>query len=102
MKRAKLLIAFVLVSLFFVGCSDSSPTEDDAAASLKGILSKDDAEVLIYERLNENEREKYTIDYVKTDNSKYYIRTYEMVDGEIKEKHQFTVDINTEKVEEIE
>ena len=79
----------------------SKATFDDKFAEEKGILSKDDAEVFVYHELSNEEKQKYTVDFVKQEGTKYFIRVYETINGEIKVKKKFTVDYNTEEIQQI-
>ncbi|MDQ0483893.1 hypothetical protein [Guptibacillus hwajinpoensis] len=87
-------------------CSSNQPNNDhvtisDQRAKEKQILSEDDAEVLVYNELTEEEQERYTVDYMKEEGTAYLIRIYEAVNGEIKVRAYYTVDFQTEKVEKI-
>ncbi|MFJ6411265.1 hypothetical protein ACIQLG_00540 [Terribacillus saccharophilus] len=79
----------------------SDVTLSDKIAEEKGVLSKDDAEVLVYNQLSSKEKKKLTIDYMKEEGTKYFLRVYENVDGTIKVKKEYTVDFNTEEVKQI-
>ncbi|WP_371018986.1 hypothetical protein [Pseudalkalibacillus sp. JSM 102089] len=98
MKKYILLIT-VLVFVILPGCSGE--TKSDLEASEKGILSKDDAEVLIYDTLSKDEKEKYTVDYVKEEGTNYYIRVYEGTEGDIKVKAKYKVDYKTKEIKKI-
>ena len=80
---------------------ESGYTLDDRIAEEKNILSKDDAEVLVYNQLNDEEKKKLTIDYYKKEGTKYFIRVYETVNGNEKVIKKYTVDFNTEEVQQI-
>jgi hypothetical protein len=81
--------------------SGSGYTLSDKNAEANGILSQDDAEVLIYNQLHSEEKEHLHIDYLKEDGTKYVIRVYEDIDGTEKVKKIYTVDFRTEEVEQI-
>lgn len=91
------------IAILLTGCSvDPQATVDDQTAEENGILSQDDAEVLIYEQLSAGEKEKYTVDFQKTEGTLYYIRVYEMIHGKLETQQIFTVDFNSKKVNSIE
>ncbi|PLT27593.1 hypothetical protein [Peribacillus deserti] len=100
-----------LLVFSIIGCSNatlenkektgSDVTLDDKIAEEKGILSKDDAdaEVLVYNELSAEEKQSLTIDFFKEEGTKYFIRVYEPVNGEVKVKKKYTVDFNTEEIQ---
>jgi hypothetical protein len=73
----------------------------DKIAEEQGILSKDDAEVLIYHELSDENKQTYTVDFVKEEGTKYYIKVYETVNGQIEVKKKYTVDLHTEEIEQV-
>ena len=112
-KKFIFLIGAIFLVTILVSCANktsvtdeeveigSKATVDDKYAGEKGILSKDDAEVFVYNELIDEEKQKYTVDFVKQEGTKYFIRVYETIDGEIKVKKKFTVDYNTEEIQQI-
>ncbi|MFB1083082.1 hypothetical protein [Jeotgalibacillus sp. JSM ZJ347] len=110
MKRSFILIlAIIMTTIILFGCNnstsngeiDSDDTLSDQYAEEQNILSKDDAEALVYNQLNDEEKEKLTIDYYKEEGTKYFIRVYEEVNGSEKVIKEYTVDFNTEEVQEV-
>ncbi|KMM39304.1 hypothetical protein [Guptibacillus hwajinpoensis] len=96
---------FLLISQL-ASCSSNQPNSDhetisDGVAKEKQILSEDDAEVLVYNELTDEEQERFTVDYMKEEGTTYLIRIHEAVNGEIKVRAYYTVDFQTEKVEMI-
>ncbi|WP_169525206.1 hypothetical protein [Pseudalkalibacillus hwajinpoensis] len=53
---------------------------------------------MVYNELSTEEKERYTVDYLKEEGTKYIIRTYEAVNGEIKVQDYYTVDFKTKEV----
>ncbi|MCM3667888.1 hypothetical protein M3181_02590 [Mesobacillus maritimus] len=110
MKKNLSLIGAIFLIIILVSCGNqtsvteedveigSEATVEDKYAEEKGILSKDDAEFLVYNELNDDEKQKYTVDFVKEEGTKYFIRVYETVNGEIKVKKKFTVDYHTKEI----
>lgn len=95
----KNLIILSLAFITLAACnSPSSMTKSDKIAEELGILSEDDAEELVYNQLTHEEKQKLTVDYLRTEDTLYVIRTYKVVDGEIVEKDLFTVDYHSEEV----
>ncbi|PAV29145.1 hypothetical protein CIL05_12140 [Virgibacillus profundi] len=94
----------LLVISCLIGCSnepektESDVTFSDKNAEEKGVLSKDDAEVLVYNELSAEEKQNLTIDFIKEEGTKYFIRVYETVNGEMKVKKKYTVDFYTEEI----
>ena len=80
---------------------ESDNTLSDQIAEEKNILSRDDAEVLVYNQLNDEEKKKLTIDYYKEEGTKYFIRVYETVNGNENVIKKYTVDFNTEEVQQM-
>jgi len=104
LKKYYSLLFLLIVAMVISGCSGKSSSgmgESEIQAEKKEILSKDEAEVLIWNTLSSEEKEKYTIDYEKELGKKYYIRVYEKIDGEIKVRGRFTVDYNTKEIKKI-
>ncbi|WRP06331.1 hypothetical protein U9J35_21165 [Rossellomorea aquimaris] len=97
-KFIGLLILIFLITGCLTGCSDSDGTPSDEAGD---ILSRDDAEVLVYNELSEEDKQTYTIDFYKEEGTKYYIRVYEEVNGEINVRENYTVDFHTEEIKRI-
>ncbi|OZM58217.1 hypothetical protein CIB95_01190 [Lottiidibacillus patelloidae] len=96
----KLIMALVIcISMFsIVGCGSATIDDTD---NQQEKLSKDDAEVLIYQQLSSEEQNEYTIDFTEEKDNKYYIRVYKMVDGNIEVKSEYTVNYLTQEVEKI-
>jgi len=104
LKKFYSLLFLLIVAVVISGCSgklSSGIEESEIQAEKKGILSKDEAEVLIWNTLSSEEKKKYTIDYEKELGTKYYIRVYENINGEIKVRGRFTVDYNTKEIKKI-
>lgn len=80
---------------------DSDDTLSDKIAEEKGILSPDDAEVLVYNQLSDDEQQRYKIDYLKKEGTRYFIRVYEKTNGQIKVKKKYAVDFNTEEIQQL-
>jgi hypothetical protein len=94
----KKFIGPLILTFLITGCSDSDGTRSDNAGD---ILSRDDAEVLVYNELSEEDKQIYTIDFYKEEGTKYYIRLYEEVNGEINVREKYTVDFHTEELKRI-
>lgn len=95
----KILIILPLALIILAACNaPSSVTKSDKNAEELGILSEDDAEAIVYEQLTDEEKQTLTVDYLRTEDPLYVIRTYEVVDGEIVEKDVFTVNYHSEEV----
>jgi len=99
------IIFHLFAVLGLVSCSGerlnqvvSKSTVEDKISEQEGWLSRDDAEVLIYERLTSEERKTYTVDFVKEEQSFYYIKVY---DSQQNVKKKFTVNSQTEEVEQM-
>ena len=106
MKRRFFIIILILTTtLNLVSCSGdldqvaSESTVEDKISEQAGRLSRDDAEVLIYDRLTSEEQQTYTVDFVKEEQSFYYIRVY---DSQQNVKKKFTVNAQNEEIEQIE
>lgn len=114
----KVLLVFcgtVGVTASLIGCSgdslvndvtpatetNSAETLSDQVAEEKGVLSEDDAEVLIYEQLSDEEKQTVTVDFTGTEGTKYLIRTIEKVDGLSGTREEYTVDFNTGEVKQL-
>ncbi len=76
----------------------SESTVEDKISEQEGRLSRDDAEVLIYDRLTSEQQRTYTVDFVKEEQSFYYIRVY---DGQQHVIKKFTVNSETEEVKQV-
>lgn len=100
MKRYKRLIGYCLITGILYGCSGN--TVDDERAAERGILSRDDAEVLVYHELSEEDKNKYTVDFYKEAGNTYYIQVYEEHQGDVDVKARYTVDAHTKEVKRIE
>ena len=101
MKRHFFYVTFILFTvLLLVSCSNdlNVPTGEDHTTEQEGRLSRDDAEVLIYHQLTSEEQQIYTVDFVKEEQSFYYIRVY---DSQQNVKKTFTVNSLTEEVEQM-
>lgn len=102
-------MAFFIIIL--IGCSnetlnnsdksESDVTYSDKTAKEQRILSKDDAEALIYNKLSDEEKINLTVDYLKEEGTKYFIYVYGTINGKKVEKN-YTVDFNTEKIQQLE
>jgi hypothetical protein len=90
-----LLVASLLMSSL-IGCSNFTVSEHSEEG--KGLVSKDEAEVMVYNILTEEEKEQFIIDYYKEEKTKYYIQVYKQVNGEMKEKRVYTVDYHTKEI----
>ncbi|TLS36163.1 hypothetical protein [Pseudalkalibacillus caeni] len=112
MKRCfTVLLVIVILTTSLISCSNESfdhkgktgsgDTLSDQIAEEKGILSKDDAEALVYNQLNDEEKQNCTIDFYKEEGTKYFIRVYETVNGNEKVKKKYTVDFHTEEIQQI-
>ena len=75
---------------------------DDEMAAERDVLSRDDAEVLVYNELSEEDKKRYTVDFYKESGTTYYIRIYEEDQGDMDVKARYTVDIHTKEVKRIE
>jgi hypothetical protein len=100
-----LIILILFTMLGLVSCSGdrlnqvgSESTVEDKIFEQEGRLSRDDAEVLIYERLTSEEQQTYTVDFVKEEQSLFYIRVYDVQQHVIK---RFTVNSETEEVKQV-
>ncbi len=111
MKRHFLLISIIAITAYgLVSCSSnqdlnqeaSDLTVEDNVSEQKSQLSRDDAEVLIYHLLTIEEQQKYTVDFVKEEQSLYYIRVYENDQGQIQVKRKYTVNSHTKEIKQIE
>ncbi|MYL61803.1 hypothetical protein GLW07_00400 [Bacillus hwajinpoensis] len=106
MNRHFFLIILILFAVLgLVSCSSdrinqvvSKSTVEDKISEQEGRLSRDDAEVLIYEQLTSEEQKTYTVDFVKEEQSFYYIRVY---DGQQHVIKKFTVNSETEEVKQV-
>ena len=106
MNRYFFLIILILFTVLgLVSCSGnrlnqvaSKSTVEDKISEQEGRLSRDDAEVLLYERLTSEEQKTYTVDFVKEEQSFYYIRVY---DSQQNVKKKFTVNSQTEEVKQM-
>ncbi|WP_165997775.1 hypothetical protein [Bacillus sp. Cs-700] len=101
MYRHFFQITFLLFAVLgLVSCSAHLDvlTVEDNMAETEGRLSRDDAEVLIYERLTSEEQRTYTVDFVKEEQSFYYIRVH---DGQHHVIKKFTVNSETEEVKQV-
>lgn len=79
----------------------SGETVSDEIAKKNGTLSKDDAEEMIFNKLSDEEKQKYTVDFIREEGTKYYIRVYDNNSGEIKVKKIYIIDFYTNEIEQI-
>ncbi|ALC91675.1 hypothetical protein AM500_19215 [Bacillus sp. FJAT-18017] len=98
MKKFYLFLLILSFSIITIACSGK--TQSDIEAEKEGILSRDEAEVMIWDTLSKEEKEKYTVDYEKESGTKYYLRIYG-VDGEIKVRSRYTIDFNTKEINKL-
>ncbi|MCA0985684.1 hypothetical protein [Guptibacillus algicola] len=80
---------------------ESRETVSDEIAEKNGDLSKDDAEEMIFNKLTFEEKQKYTVDFIREEGTKYYIRVYDNSSGEIKVKKIYTIDYHTKEIKKI-
>jgi hypothetical protein len=99
LKKFYLFLLILSFSIITIACSGK--TLSDIEEEKEGILSQDEAEVMIWDTLSKEEKEKYTVDYEKESGTKYYLRIYETVDGEIKVRARYTIDFNTKEIKKI-
>ena len=93
-----ILLLFAVLGLFSCSGVLGDITVEDNMAEQEGRLSRDDAEVLVYHQLTSEEQQTYTVDFVKEEQSLYYIRVY---DGQQNVKKEFTVNSLNKEVEEL-
>ena len=111
MKRSS-SFGIVMATLLFglVSCAgnvsekkvESGVTVSDEIAEKNGTLSKDNAEVMIFNKLSDEEKQKYTVDFIKEEGTKYYIRVYDHSSGKVKVKKIYSIDFHTKEIEQIE
>ena len=70
-------------------CSSNQANNDlktisDGVAKEKQILSEDDAEVLVYNELTEEEKERYTVDYMKEEEQHTSFEFMKLMMGKLK------------------
>ncbi|MBN8193786.1 hypothetical protein JI667_16670 [Bacillus sp. NTK074B] len=76
MKRFnRVMIGYGLIVGSLSGCSGN--TVDDEIAAKRDLLSKDDAETLVYHELSEADKKTCTVGFYKEAGNTYYTRVYD-------------------------